>query len=276
MARWSALAAILVTALCSTQGTDTGAEKKAVPSYRAESSAYAIDGKDGWTYVTENRSFRFVEVLGDDGNYEAVLLLEETYHNEHTDFIEGIRGTATVKAWTLKRGRQRELRWTFQEKGNEGAVQDRLFRIAAWGCCDIPVVYSYYNLLSGKKLYVSNSELLEVRGDGEGPLMSRYVAFGFDVINKQSQYPVLQYGTDKKIAQKFSIVSSKEYYEAPEIFVSANDKLEESLDLRGSPMNFVIVLKYLDGTELRIPVEADAIRPHKMALPQGYTIRLEN
>lgn len=87
--------------------------------------------KDAWTYVTENRSFRFAEVLGDQGNYEAVLLLEETYHNERTDGMEGMRGNATVKAWTLERGRQRELRWTFHETGNEGEVEGRFFRVTA-------------------------------------------------------------------------------------------------------------------------------------------------
>jgi hypothetical protein len=32
-------------------------------------------GKDAWTFVTENRSFRFEQVLGDEGTYEALLRL---------------------------------------------------------------------------------------------------------------------------------------------------------------------------------------------------------
>jgi len=270
------MAVVLIAVLFDLQNANLSTEKKPESPYRAESSAYAIHGKDGSTYVTENRSFRFAEVLGDDGNYEAVLLLEETYRNERTDFIEGVRGKATVKAWTLERGRQRELRWTFHETGNEGEVEGRFFRVTAWGCCDIPTVYSYYNVLTGKKLYVSNSDLLKVWGDGDGPQAWRYVALGYAASNKFDQPPQLQYGTDKRVTQRFSVVSSREYYDAPQMFVTTNEQLEKSLDLRGSVRSFVIVLKYQDGVELRIPVENDAIRPETAVLPKGYLLRLES
>jgi hypothetical protein len=269
------MAIVFVAVLFGLQNTHLGTGKKAVPRYRAESSAYSVRGKDAWTYVTENRSFRFAEVLGDTGNYEAVLLLEETYHNESTDGIEGVRGNATVKAWTVKRDGERELRWTFQETGNEGDVEDRFFRVAAWGCCDIPTVYSYYNVLTGRKLYVSNSDLLKVWVDEDGTQAWRYVAFGYAERNKLDQPPQLQYGTDMRVAQHFSLISAREYYDAPQMYVATNEQLEKSLDLRGSPRSFVIVLKYQDGVELRIPVENDAIRPESAALPKGYALRLE-
>jgi len=121
------MAVVLIAVLSGLQIAKRSTEKKPESPYRAESSAYVIHGKDAWTYVTENRSFRFAEVLGDNGNYEAVLLLEETYHNERTDSVEGVRGKATAKAWTLERGRQRKLRWTFHEAGNEGEVEGRSF-----------------------------------------------------------------------------------------------------------------------------------------------------
>ena len=264
-----------VAALFGLQNTQVGTEKKPVPPYRAESSAYVVRGKDAWTYVTENRSFRFAEVLGDTGNYEAVLLLEETYHNDRTDGIEGMQGNATVKAWTVKRDGERELRWTFHETGNEGDAEGRFYRVTAWGCCDIPTIYSYYNILAGEKLYVSNSDLLKVWGDGDGPQAWRYIAFGYVEINKLDQPPRLQYGTDKKVTQRFSVVSSREYYDAPQVFVTTNEQLEKSLDLRGSPRSFAIVLKYQDGVELRIPVENDTIRAERALLPKGYALRLE-
>jgi len=269
------VAIVLVAVLFGLQNTHLRTEKKTVPSYRAESSAYVVRGKDAWTYVTENRSFRFAEVLGDTGNYEAVLLLEEAYRNERTDGIEGVQGNATVKAWTVKRDGERELRWTFQETGNEGDVEGRFFRVTAWGCCDIPTAYSYYNVLTAKKLYVSNSDLLKVWGDGDGPQAWRYVALGYADRNKFDQPPQLQYGTDKRVAQRFSLVSAREYYDAPQMYVATNEQLEKSLDLRGSPRSFLIVLKYQDGAELRIPVENDAIRPESATLPKGYALRLE-
>jgi hypothetical protein len=126
-----------------------------------------------------------------------------------------------------------------------------------------------------KEIYVTNSDLLEV-GFGEGPLNSRYIGFGYSVLDKNSQYPQLQYGTDKEVLQRFSLVSPKEYYEAPEVFLSVGTKLEKSLDLMGEPRSFSIVLKYLDGEQLVIPVEADKIRPEKAKLPNGFALRLDN
>ena len=269
------MVALLVATLLGLPGTDIGTDKKTATSYQAESSAYVIRGKDAWTYVTENRSCRFDEVLGDDGNYEALLLLEESFRNERTDGVEGVKGNATVKAWTLEPNRPRTPRWTVQETGNEGATQGRFFRVTAWGCCDVPVVYSYYNLLTGKKMYVSNTDLLEVRGDEDGPLAVRYIAFGYAGMSKLGQPPQLQYGTDKKVAQRFSVESSRKYFDAPQIFVSTNESLQKSLDLTDSRMNFTIVLKYEDGVALRIPVEGNAIHPEKAVLPEGYSLRAE-
>ena len=49
----------------------------------------------------------------------------------------------------------------------------------------------------------------------------------------------------------------------------------KSLNLIGEPMSFSIVLKYPNGMELQIPVEADAIHPEKAKLSKGYALRLE-
>jgi len=269
------LTAFIIAALLGPQNTQPNIEQKTTPQYRAESSAHVIEGKDAWTYVTENRSFRFEEVLGDTGNYETLLLLEETYHNERTPGIEGTNGKITVNAWTLKNGQQRELRWTLQARGNEGDVRDRFYRAIEWGCCDVQDVYSYYDILDGKKLYVTNSDLLEV-WFGEGPLNCRYIGFWYSGLDKKSQYPQLQYGTDKEVLQRFSLVSPAGYYEAPQVFLSVGKELDKSLNLIGEPRSFSIVLKYPDGKQVLIPVESDAIRPEKAKLPKGFTLRLTN
>ncbi len=264
----------IIAAFLDPQTTKTSIGQKTVP-YRAESSAYIIESKDALKYVTENRSFRFEEVLGDTGNYEALLLLEETYHNERTPGIEGTDGEITVNAWTLTNRQQRVLRWALKAKANEGDVRDRFYRAIEWGCCDVPIVYSYYGILDGKKLYVTNSDLLEV-WFGEGPLNSRYVGFGYSVLDKNTKYPLLQYGTDKEVLQHFSLVSPKEYFEAPQVFLSVGTELEKSLNRIGEPRSFSIVLKYPDGTQLTVPVEADKIRPEKAKLPDGYSLRSDN
>src|SRR5215467_10515605 len=127
---------ILLISHASAWAQEPKTSQKTWPTYRNESSASIIEGHNARTYITENRSFRFEEVLGDAGNYEAVLLLEETYHNERTSGVEGVSGKVTAKAWTLKRGKDRELRWKIEANGNEGGVQDRFYRVIRWGCCD--------------------------------------------------------------------------------------------------------------------------------------------
>jgi|SRR5277367_57915 len=245
--------------------------------FHTTSLAYVRDDKDSSTYVTENGSFHYNEVLGDKGTYEAVLLLEENYHNENTPGIEGMRGDATVKAWTMTNSRERKMRWTAHEKANEGEVRDLFFRFAAWGCCDSPNVYTYYNMLSGKKMYVTNSDLLEIRGKGEGPLSARFVGFGYDVVNNQGHDPMLQYGTYKNISQRVSIRTGKDYYETPEVLGDANGKSEKyHLDLSESPFTFVIVVHYSGESEVRIPVENDVLRLEKAVFPKGFSLQPEN
>jgi hypothetical protein len=142
--------------------------------------------------VTENQTFRYEDVLGDAGNYEAVLLFEQTYHHERTDGRDRVPGSAAVSAWTVRQNGERELRWSFKGTGNEGEVQHPFFRVMARGCCDIPAVYSYYNLLTEKKLYIPNSDLLEVWGDGDGPQAWRYIGFGYAGVRELGRAPQLQ------------------------------------------------------------------------------------
>jgi len=267
---------VLVLTSCSKHATlaNSGTDSS---DFHTQSIAYVRQDKDSWTYVTDNSSFHFTEVLGDKGTYDAALLLEENYHNENTPGIEGMRGDATVRAWTLTSPHQRDLRWTAHEKANAGEIRDLFYRFTAWGCCDSPNVYTYYSLLLGKKLYVTNFDLLEINGKGEGPLSARFVGFGYDVVSNRGRDPVLQYGTYKNVSQKFSIHSSKDYYDTPEIVGTVNDKSEKyHLNLFGAPFTFVVVIRYADGAELRIPVEDDAIRLDKVVLPKGYSIRQEN
>src|SRR5215469_3341504 len=115
----SAVLFFVTTVSAQEREASSGANQKTAPTYKAESSAYVIEDQNAWTYVTENRSFRFKEVLGDSGDYEAVLLLEQTYHNQRTDGLEGTTGKVTVNAWTLKQGKEHQLRWTLEANGNE-------------------------------------------------------------------------------------------------------------------------------------------------------------
>jgi len=91
------------------------------------------------------------------------------------------------------------------------------------------------------------------KGKDAWTYVTRYIGFGYSVLDKKSQLPQLQYGTDKEVLQRFSIVSTKQYYEAPQVFLADGTKVEKSLNRIGEPKSFSIVLKYDNGTQLLIP-----------------------
>ncbi len=203
------------------------------------------------------------------------LLLLKNLHNEHIDGHEETTGQMAVQAWSLERNGTRNERWSFKAAGNDGFALNgvRFFRLIEWGCCDWPDVYSYFSLVSGKKLYVSNSDLTEVVVLNSGPQGARYVAIG---CYKHGTPPMLQYGTDTRVKQRFSLLSSRHCDDRPEIFVTFGEKREKSLSLASNePLNFTIVLAYADGTELLIPVRGDVIRQDEAKLPRGYTLSSE-
>jgi hypothetical protein len=78
---------------------------------------------------------------------------------------------------------------------------------------------------------------------------SRYVGFGYSVLDRKGQYPQLQYGSDKEVLQCFSLISPKEYYEAPEAFLSDGAESGNSLNLIGAPRSFSIASNTLMAHE---------------------------
>jgi hypothetical protein len=144
--------------------------------------------------------------------------------------------------------------------------------VTQWDCCDWPQLNWYFSLLSGKRLYVSNSDLLSTSAPEGGPQLARYVAFGYYEHRKP---PILQYGSDVKVKQRLSLVSSRTYYDVPEVSLRNGGEPAKSLVLAASA-GFTILLRYRDGVEIRVPVQNDAIQTDKADLPQGYSLRVEN
>lgn len=251
-----------------------GQSSRDATRFSSSGSVAYIRQSDG-AYVTDNRSFEFANVLRDDGDGYVHLLLLKDVHNEHIDGHEETKGQIAVQAWTVEKDGTRDERWNFTADGNDGyALNDiRFFRLTEWGCCDWPDVHWYFSLLSGKRLYVSNSDLTEIVVLNRGPQGARYVAFG---CYKHQTPPMLQYGSDTQVKQRFSLLSSRHCDDGPQIFVTVGRNREKSLSLPSNgSLNFTILLIYADRTELRIPVRRDVIRHEEVKLPRGYTLRTE-
>jgi len=180
--------------------------------------------------ISPNKIFEFANPLDNDGDGYIRLLLLKTIHNQHIDGREETTGQVRVQAWTLAKNGTRQKRWIFSAMGNDGAssYEDRFFRVTQWGCCDWPRVNWYYSLLSGKRMYVSNSDLLSTSAPQGGPQLARYVAFGYYDHGKP---PILQYGGDLKVKQRFLLLSSREYYDAPQVSIRNGGQPAKSLVL---------------------------------------------
>jgi hypothetical protein len=263
---------LVLCSLVSSSPVAHGQASKPRERFNSSASIAYIRQSDG-AYVTDNKIFEFANPLHDDGNGYTRLLLLKTTHNEHIDGQEETTGQVRVQAWTLAKNGTREERWNLSSAGNDGEslYEDRFFRVTQWGCCDWPQVHCYFSLLSGKKLYVSNSDLLSISVPEGGPILARYVAFGYYDPRKP---PMLQYGSDLNVKQRFSLLSSREYYDAPQISIRNGGKPAKSLVLEASD-GFTILLRYGDGVEIHIPIQNDAIQTDKADLPKGYSLRVE-
>lgn len=256
---------------------------------QAESKAWIEHTKQGEVFFTENASFDFVHVLQDDGETYIPLLVLHTDRNEWSESRDDVSGFVTVTARTAFATSSRGELWTFRAPGNEGRSLPylRMFEVSNWPCCSALFENIYFSLLNGEKLYSTNgvpgkgsfgqdSSLVRIDGkhDGDRNSQTRYVGFGA-VGDFRKEKPTLQYGTDRTIKQRFSLLG-REYadnFDAPKVSVTTDGKqLSSYLQLNGQ-LTFTIVLQFEDGFEVRIPVENDIVYVDRATLPDGYSLR---
>jgi len=248
------------------------------PTFRSESKAYIKPSKDGWNYITVNSNFEFSGLRTDAGDgWEANLLLEETFRHERVDGLEGVRGTSKVKAWTIQRGKPRRLRWEIASWAHEGgAWNERMVRLTTYGCCAIPTVFRYYALGTGKLLYTTHSDLVEVRGgEGIGTKGTRYLGLAFQDPEDRETPTVLQYGSDTGEPKALVICTPEEpsFMDLPKLILLDEGRESPALNLTGSPFTFRAVVRYPGGLEVTIPIVEDEFRPEQAVLPKGVTLR---
>lgn len=254
---------------------------------RAESKAWVKHLKNKDVFVTENSSFGFVLLLGDDGKRRTWLRVLHTDHNEWSESREGVDGMVTVTAWNEPRASHRNARWRFQTSGNEAIPKEQLgmFQVSTWPCCSAPFEHIYFSLSNGKRLYTTNGQAEKGRYGQDSDLLTingyltdrytqtRYVGFGA-VPDHANQPPTLQYGTNLLIKQLFTLRGHDygDNFDVPTISVTDDGRqFVSDLQVKGD-FNFTIVIKFDEVPEIRIPVENDVVRADKATLPPGYSL----
>jgi hypothetical protein len=244
-------------------------------------------------YITDNTRFYFPY------NYiPGGLVLRERIRVDRRGGVEGADGTVTLDAfdWHMK------PLWSFHEPGEKGTMyglSDRLYKVTKTGCCDAPGKYTYFSLVNGKKLYWSNHDesLIEVElpvpryhstGNFYYGSLTRYVLVATS-IGLNGNTVVIQYGSDKELIRTANIETYRDnfvpddgvtiIYNGKQLSNTPGRAIEtsraEGIDKNSkSTSDFVISLRFKDGTELKIPVENDDINAKGVKVPSKFKVAI--
>jgi hypothetical protein len=180
-----------------------------------------------------------------------------------------------------------------------------LYKIKKLGCCGAPNTYSYFSLQDGRKLYSSHvDDIIEISLPSKYypqsdtiDAIDRYVSYIQDEShdsngNATAMTGVLQYGSAERVLRELEVHPSgrnfvllpggltilyngKRYSGGSERLLTpwktpgGMDKYSKSLS------DFVISLVFVDGTELKIPVEHDdiSIKAKAVGIPKGFALK---
>jgi hypothetical protein len=259
------------------------AQKANTPPPTSTTSTIETVKRDGIEFiVTTNRKFNFVPIYSGDG--EASLLLLEEVRAEFSREVEGINSAMKVEAW-IGKGKPTKKAWTIKTDADEAEASDPFYKVTKFGCCAASNVYTWYNLLSGQKVFTGTNNFVKISVPNTGgDSLDRFVTFhsnmgatetpeqkrGKDVVG------VLQYGSNKRVTHRIIVRSSEvEWLELgdPELGVTHQketkfakyDQQEEvalwAFDGRKattSLSDFTVVLKWEDKGQIEIPFRNDA------------------
>ena len=274
------------------------AQKAATPPTSATSTIETVR-KDGHDYViTTNRKFNFVPIYSGTGN-ASILLLEEI-RSEWSRDVEGSNGSMKIDAWTGIGSKPNKKAWTIKTDADEAEASDPFYKTTKFGCCASYGVFTWYNLLTGQKIYSGTNNFVKIAVPNTGgEALDRYVTFHSnqgvtdtpEMKRMKNVLGVLQYGTAKRVLHRVVIVAAdQETADAtavPEMGVAhqketkfAKDDQEESVDLwkhdgknaTTSLSDFTVILKFDDDKKIEIPFKNDAPVLSEAKLPEKMKV----
>ena len=275
------------------------AQKAATPPPNSTTSTFEIVRKsDREVFTTTNRQFKYVSLFNEE-NYKSLLLLEEIRTDVSPD-VEGSNGTLKIDAWIGKTSKPDKKAWTIKSDANEGIVGDVFYKTTNFGCCASFNVYTWYNLLTGQKVFTGTTNFIKLSVPNTGgDSLDRYVTFHSregtimtpEIKRMDDAIGVIQYGTKSRATHRIIIrTSDVALLESgvPEIGVEhkaetkfAKDDQDEEVTLWGfdgkkdksSLSDFTVILKWEDK-QIEIPFKNDAPVLTGAKLPAKVTVEL--
>lgn len=278
------LAQSVVATLCVSLATYALTQTGSMQPWKqsAESSIDVQKRSDGLYVSTENQNFSFIEKTSSTGNPEWFALKETIARTDNTYKDGPVSREVTVQAWRWSpSGLKAQESWTLHEDGDAGESGDMgspFYKVTKYGCCGARTVYSYFAIDSGKKIYQSTLELAEAFVLNAQPPRERFVSYDDSMGNDKA---LLTYGSREHVISKIEIAGigstddpdtkmSLEYkgqVGSPVELDNANAKAGET-----SPFNFVIVLQYFGGSQIRLAVHNDDLDLASSSVPDHLAI----
>ncbi len=276
------------------------APKATAPVPTSTTSTFEVVRKEGRdVFTTTNRQFKY-KGLYSDASYKSILLLEEIRTDVSPD-IEGSQGTLKVDVWLGKGSKPDKKAWTIKSDANAGEAGDAFYKTTNFGCCASYNVYTWYNLLTGQKIFTGTNNLIKISVPNTGgDTLDRYVTFHShegtidtpEMKRLKDVIGVIEYGTTKRVIQRIIVrTSDQETLDGgvPEMGVAhkeetkfAKDDQEQEVTLwafdgkndKSSLSNFTVILKWEENKQIVIPFRNDAPVLGEAKLPAKITVEL--
>jgi len=259
---------------CALAQTPDEIDRTATSSIRTE-----LDKNGKSVITTVNRKFRMTEEpcpLDAPRDYLGALLLLEEFSSRKTIGMEGQEGIVRVEAWVGRNAKVLKRIWEFQQEGDGGGPFNCFYKVSKFGCCALPSTDVFYSLITGNKVFTSNSPLFGVVVPNTSILLDRYFAYLMsgnslktnDGAKPEDLVAVIQYGSETEALHRIAIRSKiAGGLPLPKISFLYRNKLVEDKDLmlwgvdgkngKSSLSNFALVLSYDWAGEIVIPVSND-------------------
>lgn len=275
------------------------AQKANRPPPTSTTSTIETVRKNGLDFiVTTNRKFNFVPLYA-DGTEDSLLLLEET-RSEFSRQLEGSNSAMKIEAW-IGKGKPTKKAWTMKTEADISEADAPFYNLTKYGCCASVNVHSWYNLLSGQKVFTGTNNLLKISVPNTGgEALDRFVVFhsnqgatetpemkrGKDVLG------VLQYGTNKRVTHRIVLrTTDAETLELGDPQVGATHQKEtqfaedytikevalwafDGKNNKTSLSDFTIILKWEETLRIEIPVKNDVPQLSDAKLPAKIKLKI--
>ncbi len=275
------------------------AQKAAAPPPTSTTSTFEIVRKsDREVFTTTNRQFKYVSLFNGE-NFKSLLLLEEIRTDVSPD-VEGSNGTLKVDAWLGKTSKPDKKAWTIKSDANAGEAGDVFYKTTNFGCCASFNVYTWYNLLTGQKVFTGTTNFIKLSVPNTGgDSLDRYITFHSregtiltpEIKRMDDAIGVIEYGTKSRATHRIIVRTSEVALlesGTPEMGVEhkaetkfAKDDQDEEVTLWGfdgkkdksSLSDFTVILKWEDK-QIVIPFKNDAPVLTGAKLPAKVTVEL--